>query len=69
MNIYKSGKGYPPERCRAGALQVAQLEHIALALRHRVEHNEVQVDRILTGSVLRPQGVRPCIVHLKQVVI
>ncbi len=43
----------------ARALEAAVQEHVAIVGVHLVQHNQVQVHRVVTVPVLRHQGVGP----------
>ena len=65
-NFVKKQKPHKPEGLAASALQIARLEHLALAVRGRVQHHQVEVHLVTAIPVLTSECVGSCIAHLKQ---
>lgn len=54
-----------PESFGASAAQICTLKHVAVAILHRVQHDQVQVHRVAAIPVLSLQGVGASVSHLQ----
>ena len=54
-----------PEAAGAVALEIGVLEHVAVAVVHRVQDNQVHGHLVGAVSILGDEGVRARVAHLK----